>query len=271
MWFHSGLKILICRQCEVGLTSQTALGHVKMNHTQTIKGNEKATFLEFCSMREVRVNSKDVPIPKAGGPPVEGIAAPKAGFSCRVDGVCQYSVCDQQTMLRHSREKHGRGLVGDSPMASTVVQTMFKTISHVYFEVDPTVIAGAEHLDLDVRRHLRGAFLPGQADQTVVIQDADRDRTPLMKMTNWDKFQREIREDHTQREAVHLLKAKHGEGEEGGIFVALEHAVTTYHEATRTLLNGYSNSFTIRKVLLNGPGFSPDQYVIASTLFLPCP
>jgi hypothetical protein len=178
----------------------------------------------------------------------------------RADGFCEYSVRDRQTMLRHSREKHGGGLVGTTVFENTLVQYLFRSVSHVYFEVDPALtLTAGDNMNLDVRRYLRGAFLIGQEDNTVTKQDADRDRPPLLRITMWDTFQEEIRKDPAQRHAAHLLKAKHEVGEGDGIFVALDTAVKTYHAATRVLVNGCSNSFTIRKVLLNGPNFSPDQ------------
>jgi Orsellinic acid/F9775 biosynthesis cluster protein D len=260
MWLHTGLNILICRQCEAGQTSQTALGHLKIKHNQTVRGPAKEEFTNFCKTRGVHVQPQDVPIPKAGGPRVQGIAAPSDGFSCRADGFCEYSVRDRQTMLRHSREKHGGGLVGTTVFENTLVQYLFRSVSHVYFEVDPALtLTAGDNMNLDVRRYLRGAFLIGQEDNTVTKQDADRDRPPLLRITMWDTFQEEIRKDPAQRHAAHLLKAKHEVGEGDGIFVALDTAVKTYHAATRVLVNGCSNSFTIRKVLLNGPNFSPDQ------------
>ncbi|KAG6371370.1 hypothetical protein JVT61DRAFT_9578 [Boletus reticuloceps] len=137
-----------------------------------------------------------------------------------------------------------------------MVQSIFSSLGKVYFEVDPTVTSES---NLDVRRYLRGTLLPALVDDPVILQDSDRDRPPLLKITLWDEFEPVIRANISQREAARVIKEKHTAKEHGGIFLSLEKAVKLYHVTTRVLLNSFSHSFTICKVLLNGPGFAPEQ------------
>lgn len=260
MWLHSSLHILVCRQCRVGLTAETALGHMKKQHNLFVEVTQKGAFEQLCKDRLIHERPWDVVTPKAGGPPVQGIATPIEGFACCADNTCTYSVHDQQTMIRHSKEKHGLQITGQRLYRPCMVQCIFQGAGKVYFEVDPTVTTGC---DLDVRRYLRGTFLPAYAQDPVAPQELDQDRPPLLRITLWDEFEPEIRKDDGQRNAAWRLKAKHTAEEQGGIFVSLGRVVERHHTATRALLNECSDSFTIAKVLLNGRGYMPEQSVFA--------
>lgn len=257
MWLHGPLRILICRQCGVGLTTGSALGHMKNQHNLFVKATHNSAFELLCKDRLIHENPQDVVIPKPGGPPVEGITTPVEGFACCANSTCTYSVRDRQTMIRHSKEKHGLRIIGKQLYRPCMVQCIFNHgPGKVYFEVDPKVTAGC---DLDVRRYLRGTFLPAHAKDPVVPQESDRDRPPLLRVTLWDEFEPEIRKDDGQRNAAWRLKARHTAEEQGGIFVSLRRVVEQYHRITRALLNECPNSFTIAKVLLNGKGYMPEQ------------
>ncbi|KAH0825830.1 hypothetical protein J3R83DRAFT_7803, partial [Lanmaoa asiatica] len=257
MWLHGPLHILICRQCGVGLTTETALGHMKNQHNLLVKAIQKSAFERLCKDRLICEKPQDVITPKAGGSPVEGIATPVEGFACCADSTCTYSVRDQQTMIRHSKEKHGLRITGQRLYRPCMVQCLFsRGPGKVYFEVDPTVTPGC---DVDVRRYLRGTFLPAHAKDPVVPQESDRDRPPLLRITLWDEFEPEIRKDDGQRNAAWRLKARHTADEQGGIFASLRRVVEQYHKTTRALLNECPNSFTIAKILLNGGGYTPEQ------------
>ena len=80
-----------------------------------------------------------------------------------------------------------------------------------------------------------------------------------MKITMWDHFELEIWKDAEQRRATWLLRGKHLEAEHGGIFVSLEKVVKSHHALARGVLVNSSHPFTLAKVLLNGPDFSPEQ------------
>lgn len=255
MWFHRSLQILICRQCGVGLTCGTALGHLKNNHEYKVRKDMETQFQTFCRSHNVLVNPHDLAIPKAGGPPIQGLAPPEAGLSCRA-GACMYSVKDHQTMLKHSRNNHGGGLAHNSLYQHSLVQCAFQGHGKVYFEVDPTA---NEESNLDMRNYLRATFLPAQTRDPLVSQDSDRDRSPLLKITMWDKFEVAIQQDAAQVAAAMQIRGQHTEEEHGGIFVSLARTAKLYHETTKHLLESSGHSFLIQKVLLNGPGYTADQ------------
>jgi hypothetical protein len=256
LWLHSKLLILICRGCQVGLTSQTAMGHLRQQHEYRATADDKEELSALCASRGVPEKAEEVQVPRACGPPVQGIAPPQPGLSCTADTACEYSVRDLQTMLKHCRDKHGQGLLKNSSYRESTVQAIFQSVGRIFFEVDATVTPTS---DLDLRKHLRDAFLPGAVVDPVVGPNSEHDRPPLWKITMWDHFEPEIRKDAEQRKAARLLRGKHSEAEQGGIFVSLEKAARGHHALARSVLANSSHSFTLAKVMLSGPDFSPEQ------------
>lgn len=197
---HTKLLVLICRQCEIGVCSEAALGHVKNQHDVTMSREETEAFKVFCKKHGVFERPEQALIPQAGGPPVRGIAAPVPGYSCRADPLhCRYSVRDFQTLLRHARMEHGQGLAHDTDREETMVQTIFQGVGRQYFKVD--VNATAES-DLDMRDYLHLQFLPSVKADPVLAAGSDHDRPPLLKITLWDEFHEEIWKDAEQRKAA---------------------------------------------------------------------
>ena len=254
---HAKLLVLICRQCEVGVCSEAALGHAKNQHGVTTRREEQDAFRAFCKEHKVCGRPEQAPIPKAGGPPVRGIATPVPGYSCRADPLnCRYSVRDLQTLLKHARMQHGQGLAHDTDREETMVQTIFQGVGRQYFEVDVSATAKS---DLDMRDYLRLQFLPSVKGDPVLTADSDRDRPPLLKITMWDEFHEEIRKDAEQRKAAWRIKQKHLPTEHGGILHSLDKVAREHHSRAKNFLQEVPHAFTVAKVLLNGPGFSPEQ------------
>ncbi|KAG6370233.1 hypothetical protein JVT61DRAFT_12388 [Boletus reticuloceps] len=137
-----------------------------------------------------------------------------------------------------------------------MVQTIFQALGRLYFEVDTTATIVS---DLDMREYLRLQFLPSVKEDPIFAAGSDRDRPPLLKITLWDEFQGEIRRDGEQRKAAWRIKQKHKPTEHGGILKSLDDVVTEHHSRAKKLLQEMPHAFTIAKVLLNGPGFSPEQ------------
>ena len=254
---HAKLLVLICRRCEVGVCSEAALGHAKNQHGVFTSREEKAAFKAFCQKRGVCERPEQAPIPQAGGPPVKGIAAPVPGYSCRANPLsCRYSVRDFQTLLKHARIQHGQGLAHDTDREETMVQTIFQGVGRQYFEVDVDVTPES---DLDMRDYLHLQFLPSVKGDPVLAAGSDRDRPPLLKITMWDEFQEDIRKDPEQRKAAWKIKQKHSPTEHGGILDSLDKVVREHHSRAKKFLEETPHAFTVAKVLLNGPMFSPEQ------------
>ncbi|KAG6374593.1 hypothetical protein JVT61DRAFT_3952 [Boletus reticuloceps] len=142
------------------------VGHLKAKHDHKVTKQEKAKLDELCSRYKIYVKPEGVPTPKAGGPPVQGISPPISGLTCSAAADCNYSVCDMQTMLRHGREKHGRGLTTNVSCRLSTVQALFRGVSHVYFEVDDTLTSTS---DIDVCAYLKRAFLPKSSVDEVTL------------------------------------------------------------------------------------------------------
>jgi hypothetical protein len=152
--------------------------------------------------------------------------------------------------------QHGQGLVHDTDRAETMVQAIFQGVCRQYFEVDVNVTAES---DLDMRDYLRLQFLPSVKADLVLAVGSDRDRPPLLKITMWDVFHEEIRKDAEQRKAAWRIKQKHSPTEHGGVLNSLDKVVREHHSRAKMFLEETPHAFTVAKVLLNGPGFSPEQ------------
>ncbi|KAH0825828.1 hypothetical protein J3R83DRAFT_8789, partial [Lanmaoa asiatica] len=256
LWLHSGLKVLICRRCKVALSSKMALGHLKKQHNVIVRDTRKKDLETLCLQRAVYENPQNVNLPRAGGPPVEGIAPPVAALSCAAGGNCRYSVCDLQAMIRHGRERHQGGILATTRYRGSMVQALFLGVGRIYFEVDPTLTPSS---DVDTRDYLRTVFLREAGFDEVMAADGSRDRPPLLNTTHWDQFMPEIRENVDQRRATHALKGKHTVDEHGGIFKVLQRTVLGHHETTRKELENSANPFLLRKILLNGLDFHAER------------
>lgn len=256
LFVHCELHVLICRECKVALPSTMAAGHLSAMHDHKMTEKEKAELHEICSQHEIYARPEEVPLPKAGGPPVQGIAPPIPGLTCNAAADCHYSVRDLQTMLKHGREKHGRGLTTNASYRSSAIQVLFRGVGHIYFEVDDTLTSSS---DVDLRAYLKRDFLPKSSIDEVITQHSDRDRPPLLKITLWDLFLPQIREDAAQRKQARCIKEKHTLREHDRIFVTLEKVVKLHHEVAKTKLEHHCQRFTLAKVLVNGAKFSPNQ------------
>ncbi|KAG6369038.1 hypothetical protein JVT61DRAFT_1939 [Boletus reticuloceps] len=256
LWRHSGLRVLICRRCKVALSSKMAVGHLKKQHGIIVPEAGRKELQNLCTQNKVYENPHKVPLPRVGGPPVEGIAPPTAGLSCAAGSDCRYSVCDLQAMIRHGREEHKGGTLATTKYRASKVQALFLGVGHVYFEVDPELTASS---DADTRDYLRAVFLQEAGFDEVVPADGPRDRPPLLNITHWDEFMPEIRENVDQRRAAHALKGKHAVDEQEGIFEVLQRTVQSHHKTTREKLEHSANRFLLRKVLVNGPDFPTAQ------------
>lgn len=232
------------------------VGHLSAMHDHKTTGQEKAELHKVYSQHEIYARPEEVPIPKAGGPPVQGITPPISGLTCSAAPTCHYSVRDVQTMLKHGREKHGRGLTTNALYRPSTIQVLFRGVGHVYFEVDDTLTPSS---NIDLRAYLKRNFLPKSSTDEVVTQQSDRDRPPLLKITLWDLFLPQIREDAVQRKQARGIKEKHTAHEHEGVFVTLEKVVKLHHEVAKTQLEHHCQRFTLAKVLVNGAKFSPNQ------------
>ena len=256
LFVHRQLLVFICRECEVALTSTMVVGHLSVMHDHKTTEKEKVELHEMCSQHKIYERPEEVPIPKPGGPPVQGIAPPVSGLTCSAAADCRYSVRDMQAMLKHGREKHGRGLTTNALYRPSTIQALFRGVGHIYFEVDDTLTSSS---NIDLRAYLKRDFLPKSSTDEVITQQSDRDRPPLLKITLWDLFLPQIREDIAQRKQARGIKEKHTAHEHGGIFVSLEKAVKLHHEVAKAQLERHCQRFTLAKVLVNGAKFSPSQ------------
>ena len=257
LWVHTALRVFVCRLCQTGLTSQMVAGHLKNQHDQQIASEDRAALGALVAKYKLHERAEDVPAPCPGGPPVEGVERPVAGFSCHADSGCNYSVRDEQCMPRHVKEKHGHDFQGArSRFRPSTVQALFRAVGRVYFEVDTALEPSC---NVDLRQRLRQEFLPKAALDDVLTQEGDRDRPPLLKITQRDQFSVDIRNNQEEMKAARRLKSSHAENEAGGMFTALQSAIDEHAGLAKHTLENHAQPFTLAKVLLHGREVSPEQ------------
>ena len=234
-----------------------AIGHLKNKHAHKVTLDDLTALTALVAQHELYERAEDVPVLCPGGPPVEGIEGPVRGYSCHVSLRCNYSVCDKQTMLRHAKETHGLDLQqAHLSLRDSTVQALFRAVAQIYFEVD---IALETCCNIDLRQRLRKEFLTKATLDDVLTQDGDRDRPPLLKITQWDQFSTDIRENTEERRAVYRLKRYHTDDEAGGMFTALQSVIEQHAKSAKHTLENHAQSFTLAKVLLHGPELNSEQ------------
>ena len=122
----------------MGLTSQMAVGHFKNQHGYRVTAGDSKMLSALCTDQGVPEKAEEVQIPRACGPPVQGLVSPQPGLSCMADTACEYSIQDLQTMLKHCREKHAQGLLKNSSYRELTIQAIFQSVGRVFFEVHVT-------------------------------------------------------------------------------------------------------------------------------------
>lgn len=256
LWIHTALKVFVCRECECALTFSIVKGHLRgKRHRIKLKPEQEDELERAFHAGGVFESPGQVNLPSPGGPPVQAISRPVEGNACAEKG-CTYCVRDWQRMLLHSRDKHGRSVASEVLRRSAMMQVLFLSANGVYFEVDVDATAAAA---VNLRNYLRTNFIVAPDLEQVVTEDADRDRLPLLKLTQWDRFMPEIREHRGERRAAQALKAGHLAEEVGGAFGRLQQVVTQHHAIIRQALDKCGQSFTVQKVLKNGPGFGAQE------------
>lgn len=249
IWFHHGLKLFVCRACQVCLTSEVVKGHCKAQHHVAIGDAATEAFRAFCEQHQVHKRPEDAALPCPGGPAVQGLPPPEAGLACGIPG-CLYSVKDLGTMAKHERNQHGRAPLHEHMHRPCKVQTLFQGLGKAYFEVQPEAKEPEGSRLRDALSKV-GASSDGSGEAAIAT---DQDRTPpaLLRVTGWNDHLPDVRAKRTLRANALALKAKRKADELGGILPGLDAAVDKVFERGRTVLNGRSSKLTVLKLLMHG-------------------
>lgn len=172
--FHSGLRCMICLDCQWVVLPADLPGHmIKQHNMDKLNAKELSTNV---AMYEPFRTREEVCDPAPGGPPVEGLAVHLDGFSC---GECDYAAKALNTIQRHMREEHSNS---SNFLKGVAVQTCLKGVGCRYFVVNPTLkgVPACDPLTAVVRDYLPRLVLPAPGPP-----ETTREIDPLLRVTHW--------------------------------------------------------------------------------------
>jgi hypothetical protein len=126
------------------------------------------------------------------------------------------------------------------------VQTLFQHIGKKYYSVQPELATTRPQDPFDM---ILREFVPRCSQPPVLHPSTERERTPLMKILNWDIHLSKYREQREERAILLSLRAPASTDE---LHLAkMQATVLAYIRWGMTAANG-SQSLTIRKHLIHG-------------------
>ena len=252
IWFHHGLKVFICRSCQVCLTTEVLKGHCKARHQVVLPTGEAAAELQaFIERHGAYKRPEEVCLPQPRGPAVEGLAVPQSGFACGVRG-CMYSVKDEGCMKRHERSQHMLGLLQALTRRKCMVQSLFQGIGKAYFEVVASEKQAGRSDLLEALSRVGASPDGGVGEDAAIATDKGRTPPALLRITGWAEHWPEVRASRALREKALALKGKRKEDELGGILQGLAAVVDQIFERGRSVLEGRGCKLTAQKMLMYG-------------------
>jgi len=238
-FFHSLLRVLICKECEFCVPPSDAPGHAMNFHGVEKKSYDHDEFLRTCADNDI-YPTKTVPMPKSSGPPVENIKIVD-GYTCLP---CGYSSGAKSTMEKHQRQSHPSSK-GDNNTANVKVQSLFVSFGIHYFQVDPALCQLQPYtVPSIIERYIHS--LPKIPPPGAV--ETERERSVLLSMTNWDTHMEDFRTNPVLHARLKLLKTTDGPNTAGLSAVCLD-----YLKKGRFICDQSQQGYTIRKHIIQGP------------------
>lgn len=182
----------------------------------TIPPSRLADLSDFCFRNEVPEGAVVANFPDPGGHPVEGLTV-YVGYRCLYDG-CTYCAIKSRTMATHRSSVHKDTPPPSGPAeASTHVQTFFASPLK-YFSVNVDLLHPLDATDADGRFALLLTSLDKLPEIPVGPALADRERSTVCRLTDWDKHLAGTRATAASRSQARGLIKKPGLKEEPLLF-----------------------------------------------------
>lgn len=196
--FYKRLKTLHCQPCGRCLIPNDAIGHAQNKHGLDSKAVCPDEFADVCEELGVHQEAYLVVHPSPRSPPVEYTRS-VTGVACTVDPAnCAYCCTKPEVMDKHVREKHPSHPhpLSNCYRVGIQVQTLFLTFGVKYFEVEPALASVPKGSPLN---YILQQFLPSLEPDPILPPDTERERTPFMRVVNWDSHMQDIRGDPGRR------------------------------------------------------------------------
>lgn len=252
---HKEIKVLICKDKHGAFLGGHAAGHARQAHSVSLTAANEDELEDYCRSNHVQFDFYDTPLPAPRGPPVQNIPYEK-GLACTAgQGACSYCCRSKATMQRHIRENHPEATTDSFIEAS--VQTLFEHVGHQFFQVHPEL---SEIAHRDPFTAIISDFIPSMPAVPVLPAYTERERTPFMKVLNWDLHMAEYRESRAQRASA--LSLLDGPAEDEPHLRLLGTAVEQYIKKGIDLSMAERQSLTVRKHLVHGEFIPSGQCVL---------
>jgi hypothetical protein len=159
----------------------------------------------------------NIKVPRPNSAPVHGLHIYK-GFRCAVPR-CWYASRKESTIKKHYQEhkEQERPLSGNR-LLRTHVQSFFKQPDVKWFSVDPGLSNRTEEDEDDHYELLVQELIPNMPERPVVMSDDNRNRTLLLRVTDWDMHLKPFVKTALEREGVRNLTKLPVEKEEPILF-----------------------------------------------------
>lgn len=238
---HVLLRTLHCVECEACYFPMDIIGHMKSHGIYVSKDDVEVLLARY----QLHTELKDVKLPYPGGPPVEFLKM-LLGYRCRY---CSHACPKEHSLKNHIRDKHpNRSPVWAECMIPGVsIQTLFSSVGHKYFVVNPTLIEVPEE---DIYTTIIRDYLPSQPSLPVRPEPTLRDIEPLLQVTEWHIRMHDYMDDLSRRNLLLKLKAEPTPDEPGYCNIA-EATLSYLKDARSKELN-----LTARKIVMQGPNIA---------------
>lgn len=250
-FFHTVLRILICRPCGTSFTPGQVPGHVRRIHGINMFSLED--FQKTCVELRVHTDTDSVVHPAPRCVPVEGIPYDE-GLACSVaPKECSYACHNVKHMQSHVRGHAERPLVVSQGFRNNVsIQTLFANVGKKFYEVIP--VSASADTSNPFLAALLSDFIPNLPPPPVTGPDTERERTPFIRLMNWDKRMEHIRTDPTKHAALKRLLAPASDSEPE--LVHLKTIISTYLKRGGSIGWNCNQKFAVRKHLIQGEHLS---------------
>ena len=172
-------SLVACTNCQIGLSSQTALSHAKTTHKIKLSKEEKKSIQEVLNKPSMIKKPGDTPPPKHPCPPIKGILYYQ-GLKC---DLCSYCAIMQGTINNHLTTMH-RGAKGTAKLKtkSVMVQAL-SSQRPTYFQVVPVLSEMSQDNLFSVYLE---QCVPHIDSLQLINPPVDHNEIPpLLKLTGW--------------------------------------------------------------------------------------
>lgn len=198
--FHPVYRVLICIQDGMALRPKQVLKHVKKHFSatqaefslgvghrtsKTVSVAQMEALQAFCDRYNVSQDGGHIVLPPPNGPAVEGLHIYK-GFRCLYEG-CTHCTIKSTSMATHRTQKHQTDAAPyGATFEDTHVQTFFKD-RRKYFSIDPHRPHHLDETGSDSNVSILLVSISNMEKAPVDPAEFERLRSPLLKITDWDK------------------------------------------------------------------------------------